>query len=78
DPAVLALHGRLLKDRALGLSGPARQATAAQAADAYAAAARLRPATYPLINAATLSLIAGAHGAVQRLADEALALLDAG
>ncbi|MCP4616640.1 MAG: hypothetical protein GY844_09390, partial [Bradyrhizobium sp.] len=29
DPAVLALHGRLLKDRALGLSGPARQATAA-------------------------------------------------
>lgn len=78
DPAVLALHGRLLKDRALDLSGPARQAAAAQAADAYAAAARLRPATYPLINAATLSLIAGAHGAVQRLADEALALLDAG
>ncbi len=78
DPAVLALHGRLRKDRALGLAGAARREAAARAADAYAAAARLRPATYPLINAATLSLIAGDRDAARRLADEALALLDAG
>ncbi|KRC78148.1 TRAFs-binding domain-containing protein [Sphingomonas sp. Root241] len=77
DPAVLALRGRLLKDRALSLSGTARREAAAQAADAYAAAARLRPATYPLINAATLSLIAGARDTAQQLADDAVALLDA-
>lgn len=78
DPVVLALHGRLLKDRALGLSGAERRAAAAEAAAAYAAAARLRPATYPLINAATLSLIAGTRDTARQLADEALALLAAG
>lgn len=78
DPAVFALHGRLLKDRALALSGVARREAAAEAASAYAAAARLRPATYPLINAATLSLIAGEPGLALGLADEALALLENG
>lgn len=76
DAAVLSLKGRLLKDDALALSGAARRAGARAAADAYAAAARLQPATYPLINAATLALIGGEPGRAAGLAREVLALLD--
>jgi hypothetical protein len=76
DPAALALKARLLKDRALGLAGPERQRAAREAAEAYAAAAQLRPATYPLINAATLSLIAGCPADAQALARETLELLE--
>lgn len=78
DPAAMALHGRLLKDRALAAVGEARRRLAAEAAAAYGEAARLRPATYPLINAATLALIAGDRGAAGRLADQVLARLDSG
>lgn len=78
DPAARALHGRLLKDRALALTGPARREAAAAAAAAYAQAAVARPASYPLINAATLALVAGDAAGAAAQAQAVLARLDAG
>jgi hypothetical protein len=78
DDAVLALRGRLLKDRALALEGSARRSAALAAAAAYRSAASIRVATYPLINAATLSLLGGDREAAETSAREVLALLDAG
>jgi len=78
DPSALTLKGRLLKDAAGAADGTARSALLAAAAEAYEAAARLSPATYPLINAATLSLLGGRPDRAQRLAAETLALLDSG
>ncbi|HUD30499.1 MAG TPA: tetratricopeptide repeat-containing protein [Novosphingobium sp.] len=75
DAAVLALKGRLLKDEALLASGATRRAKAAAAGDAYAASALIAPAPYPLINAATLALIAGDRAEAARRADEVLALM---
>ncbi|HEY0043888.1 MAG TPA: TRAFs-binding domain-containing protein [Allosphingosinicella sp.] len=72
DPAVLALRGRLLKDRTLAAQGAERRRAAKAAAECYAASAGLRPAAYPLINAAALSLIAGEAGESARLAAAAL------
>ncbi|WP_409049852.1 tetratricopeptide repeat-containing protein, partial [Sandarakinorhabdus sp.] len=76
DPAAQALHGRLLKDKALAATGAERRALAAQAAAAYLASARLRPATYPLVNAATLALIAGDAAGAAVMAGEVLALME--
>lgn len=76
DPDALTLHGRLLKDQALAATGLERAALAAQAGAAYAAAAAARPATYPLINAATLALIAGDPAAAAARAAEVLDLLE--
>jgi hypothetical protein len=76
DPDALTLHGRLLKDQALAASGADRAALAAQAGAAYAAAAAARPATYPLINAATLALLAGDPAAAAARAAEVLHLLE--
>ena len=78
DPAVLSVRGRLLKDRARGAEGAERTQLFLEAADAYARAARIGGATYPLINAATLSLLAGlrdqaeilARGVLERGEDE--------
>ncbi|MEI6417786.1 MAG: TRAFs-binding domain-containing protein [Sphingomonadales bacterium] len=78
DPAARALHGRLLKDRALALIGAARREAAAAAAAAYAQAAAARPASYPLINAATLALVAGDAAGAAAQARSVLARLDAG
>jgi hypothetical protein len=78
DPSALALKGRLLKDAAGAAHGAARSALLAAAAEAYGAAARLSPATYPLINAATLSLLGGRQDRALGLAVETLALLDSG
>ena len=55
----MALHGRLLKDSGRAASGDTRRAFYRDAADAYARAGGLTEQTYPLINAATLSLLAG-------------------
>ena len=74
----LSLKGRLLKDRAASESGAARAALLREAGEAYADAARVAPATYPLINAATLSLLGGAAARAAHLAAETLALLDSG
>jgi hypothetical protein len=76
DPDALTLHGRLLKDQALAATGAERAALAARAGAAYAAAAAIRPATYPLINAATLALIAGDPAAAAARAGEVLHLLE--
>lgn len=78
DPAILSLKGRLLKDEALLLAGEARQQHARDAAAAYVAAAQLAPAPYPLINAATLALIAGDTASSRALAADVQELLQAG
>ena len=63
DPAVLSLHGRLLKDEALAAEGAARRRLYEAAAGSYRAAAEAGGGTYPLINAAHLlgmALLVGA------------------
>lgn len=59
DPAALNVKGRLLKQRAVRARGEERQRLYRGAAEAYHRSAVLRPGTYPLINAATLSLLSG-------------------
>jgi hypothetical protein len=73
DPAALTVKGRLLKDHALRASGAARRRFYLQSADAYQRSAALQPATYPLINAATLSLLSGDRARAQEIAREVLA-----
>jgi hypothetical protein len=65
---VLSVRGRLLKDRALRASGAERQRYYREAAAAYARAGAIGGATYPLINAATLSLLAGDNAQASTLA----------
>ncbi|HEY5722354.1 MAG TPA: tetratricopeptide repeat-containing protein [Allosphingosinicella sp.] len=76
DPAVLSLKGRLLKDEAGRSGGAERIRLYREAAQAYAGSASLRPATYPLINAAALSLLGGDPERARALAAEVAALLD--
>jgi len=76
DPAALAVKGRLLKDMALRASGTERQQLYCDAADAYREAARVGGATYPLINAATLSLLCGEHAQSRKLAQDTLDRID--
>ncbi len=66
DPAVLSVRGRLLKDRALAAEGAERRRLYLEAAGAYARAAELGGATYPLVNAATLFLLAGRRSSPRR------------
>ncbi|HEY0412730.1 MAG TPA: tetratricopeptide repeat-containing protein [Allosphingosinicella sp.] len=71
DPAALNVKGRLLKDRALAHSGAERRRLYAEAAEAYrAAAAAAGASTYPLINAASLSLLAGDAARARDLAGQ--------
>ena len=72
DPAVLSVVGRLLKDQALSSAGEARRRLYTEAAEAYASASKLRGSAYPLINAATLSLLAGAPELAKKLAQQVL------
>ncbi|MEA3043702.1 MAG: hypothetical protein QOH47_1540 [Sphingomonadales bacterium] len=72
DPAALTVKGRLLKDRALRASGEQRRLFYLQSAEAYRRAATLQPGTYPLINAATLSLLSGDRAQAQEIAREVL------
>ena len=76
DPAILTLKGRLLKDRARRESGAQQAATYCEAGEAYAAAARISPASYPLINAATLALLSGSEDKARRHAREVLTLIE--
>lgn len=78
DPKVLTLKGRLLKDQARRARGEARGRLFLRSAQAYADAAALRPDSYPLINAATMSLFAGQGGHMERLAREVLELRQTG
>jgi tetratricopeptide (TPR) repeat protein len=50
---------RLLKDRALRVEGDERRRLYRDSAAAYLRSAEAQPATYPMINAASLSLLAG-------------------
>jgi tetratricopeptide (TPR) repeat protein len=72
DPAALTLKGRLLKDRAALAQGDERQRLLGEAARAYARAAEIGGASYPLINAATLSLLAGDEGRAAEIAHSVL------
>ena len=76
DPRVLTVKGRLLKDRARETERKgehdAARALFGEAADAYQLAAKLDPATYPLINAATLRLLAGDMAQSRELASDVL------
>lgn len=73
DPAALTVKGRLLKDHALRAGDEAeRRLFYLQSAEAYRAAAAVQPATYPLINAATLSLLSGDRGRAEAIAGEVL------
>lgn len=77
DPVYRTLAGRLLKDRATSAQAPEeRRRLYGEAAAAYAAAAD-QDGTYPLINAAALSLLSGAIGASTAQATRALARIDA-
>jgi len=77
DSATLAIKGRLLKDRALRASGEARAALYGGAAEAYARAAGEDGASYPLINAATLSLLSGDAARAAARAEQVLARIEA-
>ncbi len=68
DPAALTVKGRLLKDHALRASGEDRRRFYLQSADAYQLSAALQPATYPLINAASLSLLSGDRARAEEIA----------
>lgn len=72
DPAALIVKGRLLKDLAARAEAEERRRLYRDAAAAYARSAQLQPATYPLINAATLTALAGDAEQARRLAREVL------
>ncbi|ADG11733.1 hypothetical protein B7G68_16880 [Caulobacter segnis] len=73
DPAALILKGRLLKERARAARGDARRDLFGQAAGAYREAAARGEGAYALINAASLSLLAGDEEGGRRHALAALA-----
>jgi hypothetical protein len=73
---ALTLKGRLLKDRARQAEGAERRALFAQSGAAYAQAATLRPDSYPLINAAAMTLFAGDDASAASIARDVLTLVD--
>lgn len=78
DATVLNLKGRLLKDLARKTKGDAAARLFLQSAKAYADSAALKPDSYPLINAATMSFFAGQSDHMALLASQVLALLETG
>lgn len=78
DPATLSVSGRLLKDEARRSPAAERGRLWRAAGDAYARAAELSGATYQLINAATLALLAGDRPMAEQRARRVLDKLDAG
>jgi Adenylate and Guanylate cyclase catalytic domain len=72
DEDVAALRARIAKDVALGSRGPARTREAARAAELYRDIFVRTGGYYPLINAATLSLVAGDGALASELARRAL------
>ncbi len=78
NPTALTLKGRLLKDQARKAKGEAAAWLYLQSAEAYADAAALGPDSYPLINAATMSLFAGQPPHMALLAQRVLEMLDTG
>lgn len=78
DAASLSVHGRLLKDEARRAAPGDRPRLWREAGDAYARAAALGGGAYPLINAATLALLADDRPTSEARAREVLARLDSG
>jgi tetratricopeptide (TPR) repeat protein len=76
EVGALTLKGRLLKDRARDTSGAEQTALFAQAGVAYQQAAKVRPDSYPLINAAALSLFSGDSASAAAIARDVLTLVD--
>jgi hypothetical protein len=72
DPRVLNTRARLLKDQAARQMEGDRSLFYAEAATAYLASAEIRAATYPLINAATLTLLSGNPAKARPLALDVL------
>ncbi len=73
---ALTLKGRLLKDRAKQAAGAERAGLFARSGAAYAQAARLRPDSYALINAAAMALFGGDGASAAILARDVLTLVD--
>lgn len=73
---VLTLKGRLLKDRAQRAAGAERGVLFGESGAAYRQAARLRPDSYPLINAAAMALFAGDAASAAAIARDVLNLVD--
>jgi adenylate cyclase len=69
---ITALEARCLKDLALESAAPARPGALIKAADAYEAVYRRFGGYYPLINAATLFLLAGEPAKAEKLARQTL------
>ncbi len=67
------LPGRIAKDRALKLSGAARQAALREAATIYRRISKSKPDYYPAINWASLSYLAGDREEGRRVAQSVLA-----
>lgn len=78
NPAALSVVGRLLKDQAQYFRGAEQKNLYRQSASAYRRAADLSGATYPLTNAATLSLLAGDGETARTLASDVLRLCESG
>jgi len=72
---VLSVLGRLLKDSALRTVGEERRRLYCEAAAAYGRAGKIGGSTYPLINAATLLLLAGQREQAHTLARRVLAFI---
>jgi hypothetical protein len=72
DPAFLRVKGRLLKDLGSRAAPAERTRLYRESAAAYQRSAELAPATYPLINAATLSFLAGGPAEAAILAAQVL------
>jgi hypothetical protein len=77
DSAALGVKGRLLKDRAMTQEGDERRRLYAEAAAAYRSAAAIGGSTYPLINAASLSLLAADAAQAQTLARQVMERIQA-
>lgn len=76
DPAARTVYGRLLKDLARRGTGDEKRRLFGRAAEAYRAASAAAPSSYALINAATLSMLAGSDEQARQLAGETIDLLD--
>ncbi|MEW5998216.1 tetratricopeptide repeat-containing protein [Blastomonas sp. CCH1-A6] len=78
DPKALTLQARLVKDRAKRAgAGSGRARLFDQSAQLYARAAEIARSSYPLINAASLSLFAGKPVQARRFAEDVLDLIAA-
>lgn len=77
DQRALTLQARLVKDQAKRANGAERVRLFSESAALYAKAGALDDGSYPLINAASLSLLAGKPAQSQKLARDVLAALDA-